>query len=314
MYLELGIIVAASMQMRKSNLSIYSALVANLLIAVIKFIAGTVSNSSAMIAEGIHSIVDTANELLVLFGLHQSQRPADRKRPFGYGRELYFWSFIVSMLIFGLGGGISIYQGIVHIINPEKLGDPFWNYIVLATSILFEGTSLLIAARAFNKIAGHHTWWQTVKDSKDPSDFLVLFEDGAAVLGLLIVACCVWLGHRYQINYLDGVASLLVGIILVAVSLVLARESRSLLMGEGIAIATRQRIIAIVEADPSTEKTITLFSIYMGADEILLIMDIQFKAELKTPGIHHAIDRLKEDIQKEYPRIKYVVIQPEFKS
>ena len=310
----LGTIVAAGYRMRKSNLSIYSALVANLLIAAIKFAAGSISNSSAMIAEGIHSLVDTVNQLLLLFGIKQSLKPPDAKRPFGYGRELYFWSFIVSMLIFGLGGGISIYQGILHILHPQRMGDPFWNYIVLAASILFEGISFFIAARAFNKLRKDQSWWQAIKNSKDPSDFLVLFEDGAAVTGLLIVISFVWLAHRYNMPYLDGVASLLVGLLLVTISLVLARESRSLLMGEGIAKDTRQKIIRITETDPATEKMLKLFSIYMGADEILLMMDIQFKAALKTPEIHHAIDRIREAIQKEYPRIKYVMMQPEYKD
>ncbi|MEP6713787.1 MAG: cation diffusion facilitator family transporter [Ferruginibacter sp.] len=300
--------------MRKSYLSIYAALAANLLIAATKFAAGSISNSSAMIAEGIHSLVDTVNELLLLFGLKQSLKPPDAKRPFGYGRELYFWSFIVSMLIFGLGGGISIYQGVLHILHPEPLGEPFWNYIVLAASIIFEGVSLIIAARAFDKLRGGQSWWQAIKNSKDPSDFLILFEDGAAVIGLVIVLVCVWLGHRFSLPYLDGVASLGVGVLLVLVSLVLARESRSLLMGEGIANDTRQKIIRITEADPATEKMLKLFSIYMGADEILLMMDIQFKAALKTPEIHHAIDRIREAIQKEYPRIKYVMMQPEYKN
>ena len=300
--------------MQKSYLSIYSALVANLLIAITKFIAGSISNSSAVISEGIHSMVDTVNELLLLWGIKQSNKPRDAARPFGYGRELFFWSFIVSILIFGLGGGISIYQGIIHMLHPEPLQDPYWNYVVLITSLIFEGISLIIAAVAFNKLRKGQSWWQAVIDSKDPADFLVLFEDGAAVIGLLIVLVCVWLGHHYHVEYLDGLASLLVGLLLVGVSLVLARESRSLLMGEGVTKLTKQKIVTITQADTGAEKVLRLFSIYMGANEILLMMDVQFNASLKMTEIHSAIDRIKDAIQKEIPKVKYLIIQPDIKN
>jgi cation diffusion facilitator family transporter len=299
---------------QKSYLSIYSALVANLLIAITKFIAGAISNSSAMISEGIHSLVDTVNELLLLWGIRQSNRPADATRPFGNGRELFFWSFIVSMLIFGLGGGISIYQGVIHMLHPEPLQDPFWNYIVLAASIVFEGISFIIAAKAFNKLRNGQSWWRAIVDSKDPADFLVLFEDGAAVIGLFIVVACVWIGHRYQLPWMDGLASLLVGVLLVAISLVLARESRSLLMGEGVTKKTRQRITEITESDIATEKLLRLFSIYLGPRDILLIMDVQFKASLKMPEIHEAIDRIRMAIEKELPKVKYLIVQPDIKT
>ncbi len=212
-----------------------------------------------MIAEAIHSLVDTVNELLLLWGIRQSRRPRDRKRPFGYGRELFFWSFIVSMLIFGLGGCISIYQGIIHIIDPPVFGDPFWNYIVLFASLVFEGISFVIALRAFNKVRQGQSWWQAVIDSKNPTDFLVMFEDGGAVAGLLIVICCMWIGHHFNISYMDGLASLLVGVLLCGLSLVLARESHSLLMGESVSKATRERIMAISEQDPFTERMLRIF-------------------------------------------------------
>ena len=299
---------------QKSYLSIYSALVANLLIAVTKFIAGAISNSSAMISEGIHSLVDTVNELLLLWGIRQSNKPGDASRPFGNGRELFFWSFIVSMLIFGLGGGISIYQGVIHMLHPDPLQDPFWSYIVLAASILFEGASFIIAAKAFNKLRNGQSWWHAIINSKDPSDFMILFEDGAAVTGLFIVVICVWLEHRFNLPYLDGLASLLVGLLLVGVSLVLARESRSLLMGEGVTKKTRQRLTVITEADVATEKVLRLFSIYVGPQAILLMMDVQFKITLTMPQIHEAIDRIRAAIQKEIPKVKYLVIQPDIKT
>jgi len=282
------------------------------LIAVTKFIAGAVTNSGSMISEGVHSLVDTVNELLLLLGIHKSQKPPDAKRPFGYGKELYFWSFIVSILIFGLGGGISIYQGYLHIRTPENLGNPFWNYIVLGASILFEGTSLFIAANEFNKVRGDQSWWDAIVRSKDPSNFLVLFEDGAAVAGLFVVMIFMYLSHTLNKPVLDGVASVIVGLLLVAVSLVLARESYSLLMGEGIAPATKKSMIALVEKDEAVLKVINIISDYRAPDEVLLLLTVAFKDDLDTGEINEAITRIREEIKECFTLVEYIIIQPEF--
>jgi cation diffusion facilitator family transporter len=295
----------------KSHKSIYSALAANLLISITKFIAGAFSNSAAMISEGIHSLVDTVNQILLLYGLKQSQKPADALRPFGYGKELYFYSFIVSILIFGLGGGISIYQGISHVLQPEPLEDPTWNYVVLALSILFEGASLVVATKEFNRSRGELSWWNAIVRSKDPSNFLVLFEDGAAVSGLLVVMLCIFLGHRYNIPELDGVGSILVGLILVIVSIILARESRSLLMGEGIMPENQKRIIAIAERDPAVIKVQHLLSTYQSPEVIVLMLIITFQEELETAEINSAIERIRASIKNEYNLVRFVIIQPE---
>jgi cation diffusion facilitator family transporter len=297
--------------MASSNKSIYAALAANLLIALTKFMAGFFSNSAAMVAEGVHSVVDTANQVLLLFGLHQSRKKPDAKHPFGYGKELYFYSFIVSILIFGLGGGVSIYQGIAHIITPEVPGNPTWNYAVLGMSVIFEGSSLLIAAKEFNKLRGELSWWQAIVKSKDPSTFLVLFEDSAAVIGLVIVAVCMFIGHTYHINYLDGLASLLVGLVLIFVSIILARESRSLLMGEGIGASTKKHIIEIVEQDRDVLKLMHLMSTYQSPTEVLLMLIISFKSNLDTAGINNAIIRIRNRVKDEYSLIHFVIIQPD---
>jgi cation diffusion facilitator family transporter len=297
--------------MASSNKSIYSALAANLLIAITKFIAGAFSNSAAMISEGIHSLVDTMNQILLLFGLRRSKKPADALRPFGYGRELYFYSFIVSILIFGLGGGISIYQGIIHIITPEELGDPAWNYVVLALSVVFEGTSLVIAAREFNKTRGNDSWWNAIVKSKDPSSFLVLFEDGAAVLGLFTVMICMFFSHKYNIPELDGIASLLVGLLLVGVSLILARESRSLLMGEGISETSKQKITQIAENNPTVLKVMRIISTYQSPEDVMLILIVAFKEDLDTHQINEGIEQIRSEIRKEFELIHFVIIQPE---
>lgn len=297
--------------MSRANKSIYSALLANIFIAITKFIAGAISHSAAMRAEGVHSLADTVNELLLLYGIRQSRKPPDAIRPFGYGRELYFWSFIVSILIFGLGGGVSIYQGWTHIMDPEPPGAPFWNYIVLCVSILFEGGSLLIAAREFKRKKGEMGWWEAIKKSKDPSSFLVLFEDGAAVLGLLIVLLCVWLGNLLHNPYFDGAASIIVGLLLVAVSLILARESRSLLMGEGIAPETQRKITSIVESDPAVVKLLHLLSNYQAPETVVLMMIVAFKEHLDTVEINDAIDRIRDRIKKEFTLIRFILIQPD---
>jgi cation diffusion facilitator family transporter len=297
--------------MAKSYKSIYSALVANLLIAVTKFIAGAFTNSSSMIAEGVHSLVDTVNELLLLYGLKRSRKKPDLIRPFGYGKELYFWSFIVSILIFGLGGGISIYQGVLHIMYPVALYNPGWNYVVLAFSFLFEGTSLLIAIREFNKVRGEDGWWKAVIKSKDPAAFLVLFEDSAAVIGITIVAAFMVVGHQLEMPVLDGVASVLVGVLLVFVSAILARESRSLLLGEGISNESKMKIRKIAEQDEAVDKVMHILSTYQSPEAVLLMVIIDFKPNLDTHDITKAIGRIRDAIKKEFTLIRFVLIQPD---
>lgn len=296
--------------MAKSYKSIYSALAANLLIALTKFVAGAFTNSSSMISEGVHSMVDTINELLLLYGLKRSRKPPDTTRPFGYGKELYFWSFIVSILIFGLGGGISIYQGIVHIIHPEPVQKPVWNYVVLGLSIIFEGSSLLIAIKEFNKQRGDSGFWEAIIKSKDPSGFAVLFEDSAAVAGLLIVGVFMFIGYQYNIHQMDGIASVLVGLLLVFVSSILARESRSLLMGEGIAPQTQKRIKQIVERDNGVVTVLSILSTYQSPEEVLLMLVIDFKSELTADEITDAIERIRKLIRKEFNLIRFILIQP----
>jgi len=297
--------------MASSKTSIYGALVANLLIAITKFIAGAIGKSGSMISEAIHSLVDTVNEVLLLLGLHRAKKEPDALHPFGYGKELYFWSFIVSILIFGLGGGISIYQGIMHIREPEPLGDPTMSYWVLGLSILFEGISLIIAIKHFRAVRGKTPFWEAVVKSKDPSNFLVLFEDSAAVAGLIIVGICLYLNNRYQMPVLDGVASILVGLILVGVSAILARESRSLLMGEGISPETKQSICEMVQQDKSVVKVLHIMSTYQSPDEILLMLIIQFKDDLDTIEINDAIDAIRETVKAKYKLMKYIIIQPD---
>ncbi|WP_294184401.1 cation diffusion facilitator family transporter [uncultured Sphingobacterium sp.] len=297
--------------MNNNKKSIYSALVANLLIALTKFLAGSFTNSSSMISEGIHSTVDTMNQILILYGLKRSKKEPDQSHPFGYGKELYFWSFVVSILIFGLGGALSIYQGIIHIRNPEPMKDPFWNYVVLILSLIFEGTSFIIAMKEFNKTRNGMGWWKAMIKSKDPSSFLVLFEDGAAVAGLITVMILMALSHALQIPELDGLASIIVGLLLVFVSFILARESRSLLMGEGIASKTRNEIASLVEQDVCVIKTKNILSTYQSPEDVILMLIIDFKDHLDTEDITEAINRIRTTIKNDFKFIHYVIIQPE---
>ncbi|MDR6733355.1 cation diffusion facilitator family transporter [Sphingobacterium sp. 2149] len=297
--------------MNNNKKSIYSALVANLLIALTKFLAGSFTNSSSMISEGIHSTVDTVNQILILYGLKRSKKAPDQSHPFGYGKELYFWSFVVSILIFGLGGALSIYQGVIHIRNPELMKNPFWNYVVLILSLIFEGTSFIIAMKEFNKTRNGMGWWKAMIKSKDPSSFLVVFEDGAAVAGLITVMILMALSHALQIPELDGLASIIVGLLLVFVSFILARESRSLLMGEGIASETRTEIARLVEQDVCVIKTKNILSTYQSPEDVVLMLIIDFKDHLDTEDITEAINRIRTTIKTKFKFIHYVIIQPE---
>jgi len=264
-----------------------------------------------MISEGIHSTVDTLNQLLLLYGLKRSKKAPDESHPFGYGKELYFWSFVVSILIFALGGALSIYQGVKHMIHPEMMKDPYWNYIVLILSLIFEGTSLVIAIKAFNKTRQGLKWWDAIIKSKDPSSFLVVFEDGAAVAGLLVVMLLMGMSHSLQIPELDGLASVIVGLILVFVSFILARESRSLLMGEGIAPETKAKIARLTESDSAVVRTKIILSTYQSPEEVILMLIIDFEEHLDTEEITDAIQRIRATIKQEFKLVRFVMIQPE---
>ncbi len=300
--------------MSSTKTAIYTALGANLVIATTKFIAAGVTGSSAMVSEGIHSLVDTLNEVLLLLGMKRSQRPPDDRRPFGYGRELYFWSFIVSVLIFAVGGGLSFYEGITHLQHPNAIENPTWNYIVLGVAIVLDGTSLVTALRAFNEQRGSQPFWLAVKASKNPATFVVLFEDASDVLGLLIAFLGVFLGHVLNNPYLDGVASILIGFLLTAVSILLTRESRSLLMGEAADQTIVQNVIATTEANSGVIKSIHVYTFQMGPEEIVLIQRIAFRFELNSKETVRSMAQVKQAIQEAEPSIRQVFIEPVFLS
>ncbi len=296
--------------MAHSNKTVYWALSANIAIAILKFVAAGFTGSSAMMSEGIHSTVDSANELLLLLGIHRSKKIPDKTHPFGYGQEIYFWSLIVSILIFGLGGGMSIYEGIKHIQQPEELVNLVWNYAVLGGAFLFEGTSFVIAVRTLNQNKGiRGTFFQRVRISKDPTRFVVIFEDGAALGGLTIAAIGVFLDHHYDLPVADGIASILIGLLLSYVAVVLVIESRNLLIGESMQPYIVDDIMKLVREDRNVETLSRPLTMHMAPDEVLLALDVQFVHQLSSAEITDTINRLERNIRKNFPEIKRIYIE-----
>jgi cation diffusion facilitator family transporter len=295
--------------MAESKRAIYGAIAANVAIAITKFVVAGITGSAAMLAEGVHSAVDTGNGVLLLVGMKLSQRPATAEHPFGHGKELYFWSLIVAVLIFGLGGGVSIYEGIAHLRTPVPLADPTWNYVVLGAAALFEGGSFFIALRQFLEEAGERPFWGALHASKDPTTYTVLAEDAAALAGLAIAALGIWLGHRLDMPRLDGAASLAIGLLLAGVAVLLIRESRGLLIGEGLRRDTAQAIRGVALAHPRVCRVAHPLSMYIGADEVLLTLDVEFEQATPAGEVAAAVEAIERQIRERYPRIKRIYIE-----
>jgi cation diffusion facilitator family transporter len=295
--------------MAESRIAIYGAIGANIAIAVTKFVVAGITGSSAMLSEGIHSSVDTFNGVLLLVGLRLSKRPASVEHPFGHGKELYFWSLIVAVLIFGLGGGVSFYEGIEHIRHPEPLRDPTWNYVVLAAAAVFEGTSFLIALRQFRAQAGGTPFWQALDRSKDPTTYTVLAEDSAALAGLAVAALGIYLGHRFDMPVFDGAASMVIGLLLAGVALLLIAQSRGLLIGEGVRPETARAIRELAMAQPRVEEVGRVLSMYIGPDQVLAIVDVNFKDDTDTGEAAAAIAEIERQVRARFPMIKRLFIE-----
>jgi cation diffusion facilitator family transporter len=289
--------------------TIYAAMAANFAIAIIKFIAASITGSSSMLSEGIHSVVDTGNELLLLLGLRLSKKPADDSHPFGYGQELYFWTLIVALFIFAIGGGMSIYEGIRHISHPEPLTDPRWNYGVLGLAVIFEGYSWNVALQEFLASKNEDSFWKALRASKDPTIFTILIEDSAALIGLFVAFLGVLSGHLLGNVYLDGVASIVIGVILCGVALLLAIESKGLLIGEGATAETVASIRKITNNDPSVEKVMRVLTLHFGPQEILLNLEIKFIDDLETEELAIAVERLESSIRTQHSEIQNIFIE-----
>ncbi|QJD94474.1 cation transporter [Mucilaginibacter robiniae] len=296
--------------MPASKTPIYTAFAANTAIAITKLAAAFFTGSSAMASEGIHSLVDTSNEILLLLGITRSQKPADAKRPFGYGKELYFWAFIVSLLFFAIGGGLSIYEGIEHIQHPETVKNPIWNYIVLGIAFLFDGYSFITAIKEFNRQRGSTPFWQAVHQSKDPSTFVVLFEDAADVIGILIAFTGIVLGQWLHNPYIDGIASVLIGVLLTTVAILLVRESRSLLMGEAVPDNELQEVKELTERNTAVNSVVNNLSMYLAPEDVIMVLKVNFNSNLTSNQVAEAINQLRQVIQNKYPHYKQVFIEP----
>jgi cation diffusion facilitator family transporter len=289
---------------------IYVAIACNLGIAVIKFVAAVATGSSAMLAEGFHSLVDTGNEFLLLLGLKRSGRASDQWHPFGYGKAMYFWAFVVAVLVFALGGGISIYHGVISVLNPPPLGDPTWNYIVLAVAGLFEFFSWRVSQKLLQLEARpNETVWQTVQRSTDPSVFTVFVEDSAALAGIAMAALGVWMSHTFENPYFDPIASILIGLVLVSAAAVLARKCGGLLVGESIDHEQISQLQQIIAADAAVESVGQLLTMQLGPDNVLLTAAIRFERHLNLDQVEQAISRLEHAIKAKYPAIRHLFLE-----
>ena len=298
----------------ESPRAVIAAVLANIAIGVVKFIAAFISGSSAMISEGVHSIVDSGNGLLILFGMKRASRKPNLEHPFGYSHELYFWTLVVAVMIFALGGGVSMYEGFHRImeITPEtKLGDPTLNYVIIAISAVIEGVSLSVALREFNAARGDTKPLRFIREAKDPSLFTVVLEDSAAEIGLLLAFLGTLLGQLTGNPYFDGIASVLIGVLLACVAVILLRETKGLLVGEGLSGEELRRLARIVEANPNVAKCGRILSLYLGPHDLLVTIDVTFEDAIDRSSIDYTIDSIERAIVAAFPQTTRIFIEPE---
>ena len=294
-----------------SKTVILAALIGNGLIAITKFIAAGITGSAAMVSEGIHSVVDTGNQVLLLYGLKASARPADARFPFGHGKEIYFWSFVVAIMIFAVGAGVATYEGVHHILHPTPTQHAEIAYLVLGLAVIFEGFAWAFAFKAFRKHKGQWGYFEAVQRGKDPSLFVVLFEDSAAMLGLLVAAGGIALGQYTGNPVWDGVASVTIGLILGGTAVWLAIETKGLLIGEAANVAVIDDIKALAGEHPTVEAVNECLTLHMGPEFILLTLSIEFRDDLDTGRIEQTITALDKQIKAKHPRVKRVFIEAE---
>jgi cation diffusion facilitator family transporter len=293
------------------KLVIYAALAGNALIAFMKFIAAFMTGSSAMFSEGIHSVVDTGNQMLLLYGLKQAKKPADDRFPFGHGKEIYFWSFVVAIMIFAVGAGISVYGGIHRLLNPIPLENIMVNYIVLTLAMIFEGGAWLFALKEFKQAKGKWGYIEAVQRGKDPSIFVVLFEDSAAMLGLLVALLATILTQVTGNLYFDGIASIIIGFILAGTAMWLAFETKGLLIGESANMHVVNGIKKITRTYDKIEHVNEVLTIHMGPEFILVNISVEFRDEATATEIEDTVSQLDAEIKNEYENVKRIFIEGE---
>jgi cation diffusion facilitator family transporter len=292
----------------ESRRAVLAAIAGNLAIAVTKFVAAAFSGSAAMLSEAIHSLVDTGNGGLMLYGMHRSRRPPDQAHPFGYGHEFYFWTLVVGILVFALGGGMSILAGISHIAAPQPPEKLAWSYAVLAAAAVFEGISWYYGFRAFRVERRGRGVLETIRGSKDPASFATLLEDSAALAGLALAALGIFLAERLDRPWIDGASSILIGVLLCVVSLVMVVESKGLLVGEGMEKGTLKALRSLVEAERSVERVEKLTTLYLGPHDVMLAIELSFRAGTTLAEIRETLQRLKRGIQERYPRVRRIYL------
>ncbi|HHB11995.1 MAG TPA: cation transporter [Chromatiales bacterium] len=299
------------MSAHASTRVILAALIGNLLVALTKFAAAVLTGSSAMFSEGIHSLVDTGNQILLLYGMHRARRPADRQHPFGYGKEVYFWSFVVALLIFALGAGISLYEGIHHVQHPTPLERPVVNYVVLGLALVFEGFSWAVALHEFRRNKGRLGYFEAVHRGKDPTLFVVLFEDSAAMFGLLTALGGVAAAHLLQRPVFDGIASIVIGLILGITAIWLAVETKGLLIGESARAETVEQIRRMARKLSGVEDVNEVLTLHMGPDYVLLNVSLDFRDDLPASEVEERIAEFERLVRQRFPEIRRVFVEAE---
>jgi cation diffusion facilitator family transporter len=294
-----------------SRHAIFAALAGNLLVAATKGVAAAWTGSSSMLSEAVHSVVDTGNEVLLLYGMRQARARADAEHPLGYGRELYFWSFIVALLIFALGAGVSVIQGIAHIRAPEPIHDPLVNYVVLGLAFLFEGGSWWVSLRQFKAAKGASGFLEAVHRSKDPPSFMVLFEDSAALIGILIAAAGTFASSSLNAPRYDGVASIAIGLVLAATAVLLARESKSLLIGEQADHKLNESLLRIAARQAGVVQANGVMTVQLAPDQVVVNLSLEFADEMRAPDIERAVIEIERSVCGAHPEVVAVFIKPQ---
>lgn len=303
------ILIQAHIMASGSKKVIYAAMIGNGLIAIAKFVGASITGSAAMLSEGIHSLVDTGNQGLLLYGIARSKRPADEKHPFGYASEIYFWAFIVAILIFSIGAGISIYHGVEKVLHPHPVSDPTINYIILIMAMVFEGVAWWIAYKEFNLLRGKKGLFEAVRDSKDPTVFTVLFEDTAAMLGLVVALVGIWISVNYNLPVVDGIASIIIGVILAGTALLLALETKGLLIGESAAPEIVEDIKTLVNKHDTIISLNEIRTLHRGPNDVLLALSVDYRDDVLAGEVEYTNTQIEIAIKKRFPVVKRLFIE-----
>lgn len=294
-----------------ASIVVWGALAANVGIATAKYLAAGISGSSALLSEAIHSTADTGNGLLLVLGVYLSRKPPDANHPFGRGQEIYFWGLIVAVVLFGLGGGLSLYEGIQHVASPHPITDPTWNYVVLACAFAFEGASLTVAVHTIRQAAKERgiAFWSAVHRSKNPEHFVVMFEDSAALIGVVVAFGGVYASHALRLPAVDGMASIVIGVILAIAAMFLAYECRSLLLGEAADPDLVAAISRVVGADPDVCRVGPPLTMHLSPEEILLNLEIEIRDDLAAPSIPGVIARIEDAVRAAHPEVGRIFVE-----